>query len=182
MDEIWKRIETWLKQNAPEIRGDLSPGASDSAFVEASKAFGIDLPQEMVDSYRIHDGSRGGAGPLFGDWRLLSLAAAGRAWNTIVPVTDDEALDDVEDVAAPQIKGEWWNPRWLPFASNSSGDFLCVDLDPAESGTPGQIISYYHAEPRRELLATGFNQWLSNFAADLESGKYRVEDGWLTRT
>jgi cell wall assembly regulator SMI1 len=182
MDNIWKRIEKWLEQNAPDINADLAPGASDAALAAAATAFGATLPEEMANSYRIHDGARGGAPPLFGDWRLLSLAAAVKAWKSITPPTDDETSDDVEDVAAPQIKAEWWNPQWIPVASNSSGDFLCVDLDPAKAGTRGQIISYYHAEPRRELIAAGFEQWLSAFAVDLERGEYRIEDEWLTRT
>jgi cell wall assembly regulator SMI1 len=181
MDKIWKRIEAWLAQNAPDVRADLQPGASDSELSAAATAFGAPLPDEMVNSYRIHDGTRGGAGPLFGDWRLLSLAHSIKAWKRI-KVPAGEASEEVEDVAAPQIKAAWWNPRWIPVASNSSGDFLCVDLDPAKAGNRGQIISYYHAEPRRDLIATGFKQWLTRFAADLESGKYRVEDGWLTIT
>lgn len=155
MDKTWKRIEAWLERNAPDIRADLQPGASDSELSAAANAFGAALPDEMVASYRIHDGTRGAAGPLFGNWRLLSLADAIVARKTINAPADEEASDEVEDVAAPQIKAEWWNPNWIPAASNTSGDYLCVDIDPAKAGTRGQIISYYHAEPRRELIVRG---------------------------
>src|SRR5687768_2872139 len=153
MDEIWKRIEAWLAQNAPDVREDLQPGATDAALAEASRTFGAELPADMAASYRVHDGSRGGAGPLFGEWRLLSLAAAARAWGTLKKQSDDGVFEDDDVQAAPQVKDEWWNPKWIPVASNSSGDFLCADLDPAPAGKAGQIVSYYHAEPRRELVA-----------------------------
>jgi len=177
----WQRIEQWLQANAPDIGADLAPGASDATLAAAAAAFGAALPDEMADSYRIHDGARGGAAPLFGDWRLLTLANAIKAWKQITRDNEDldDAADEVEDVAAPQIGPAWWNPAWIPVASNSSGDYLCVDLAPAAAGTRGQIISYYHAEPRRELVATGFAQWLADFADDLERGAYRVEDEWL---
>jgi cell wall assembly regulator SMI1 len=182
LNDVWQRIERWLQANAADIGADLSPGASDASLAAAADAFGAALPDEMADSYRIHDGARGGSAPLFGKWRLLSLEHAIKEWKQITPAGDDDDLDEVEDATAPQIKAAWWNPLWIPVASNSSGDFLCVDLDPATAGTRGQIISYYSAQPRRELIATGFAQWLAGFAADLERGAYRVEDEWLTRT
>jgi cell wall assembly regulator SMI1 len=181
MDEIWKRIEAWLAANAPDIRADLQPGASDADLASAAAAFGVELPSDVVASYRVHDGTRGGAGPLLGDWRLLSLAAAAQEWKTLQEWADGGEFEDSEAEPAAQIKDDWWNPRWIPVASNSAGDFLCVDLDPAPAGTRGQVMSYYHAEPRRELVAASIERWLADFAAALVGAKYRVDDGWLTK-
>src|SRR4051794_23586057 len=104
MDNAWNRIEAWLTRHAPEIKADLQAGASDPELGAAAAAIGNQLPEEMIRSYRIHNGSRGGAAPLFGDWRLLSLAAAITAWKGIETLPDDDVAEDVEDVAAPQIK------------------------------------------------------------------------------
>ena len=52
------------------------------------------------------------------------------------------------------------------------GNQLCFDLEPAEGGTTGQIIRFWHDDSRRQVLATGFDSWLQQFADDLHSGKY----------
>lgn len=182
MEKIWKRIDAWLKQNAPETFADLQPGASDADIKKAERALSCELPEVVTQSYRIHNGMRGGDGPLIDGWSLLSLAVLVRGWKTLKKLSDDGTFESMEGDAAPQIKSDWWNPRWIPVASNSSGDFVCVDLDPKRGGKRGQVISFWHAGPRRELLATGFKAWLEQFADDLEAGKYKVEDGWLTKT
>jgi cell wall assembly regulator SMI1 len=132
MEKIWKKIEAWLEENAPDTLQDLRPGASDADVRKAEKAFSARLPEDVVASYSVHDGARGGSAPLFGDY-------------------------------------------------NSSGDFLCLDLDPARPGKPGQIVSFLRADPARELVARDFKSWLSGFAKDLEAGKYKVDKGYLTK-
>jgi cell wall assembly regulator SMI1 len=179
MNDIWRQIEAWLRTNAPDILADLRPGASEKVLEAAAATFGSALPSEMEASYRVHDGTRGSAPPLFGDWRLLSLEAGVREWSTIKGVAEAATFDGMESDSDPQINDGWWRPGWVPVGSNDSGDFLCVDLDPAPGGTLGQIISYLHAEPRRALVAPSFEAWLHQFISDLQTGRITVKDGRL---
>jgi len=39
------------------------------------------------------------------------------------------------------LKKVWWSPKWIPFAMDSCGNMKCIDLDPGERGTKGQIMS-----------------------------------------
>ena len=188
MEEIWKRIEAWLRANAPEILGDLRPGASDDDLRRAEKTLGAALPETLAASYRIHDGARGGAAPLVGPWRLLSLEDVTKEWEGQQRFSQeqsdlDEERDDQDDETepAPGVREGWWRGGWVPVASNSSGDFVCVDLDPAPGGKRGQVISFLHADPARALLAPDFGAWLGGFAGDLESGKYKVEGRRLSK-
>ncbi len=182
MEEIWKRIEAWLTGNAPDTLADLRPGASDAEIKKAERAFAVSLPADLVESYKVHDGQRGGSGPLFGDYALLSLEHAVKEWKTLKRLKSAGVYEFMHGNPAPRVKPDWWNPRWIPVASNSSGDFLCADLDPARPGRPGQIVSFLHADPARALVAEDFKSWLSGFAADLEAGAYKVEGGWLTKS
>jgi len=65
-----------------------------------------------------------------------------------------------------------WNPKWIPIACNSSGDNYCLDLDPDIHGNYGQIITLWHDEEDRELVAVNFRSWLEKIAQDLENGVY----------
>lgn len=182
MEKIWKKIEAWLGENAPDTLADLRPGASEADFKKAERALSVRLPEDLVASYSVHDGARGGSAPLFGEYTLLSLDAAVKEWKTLKKLARAGVYQFMQGKPAPRVKSDWWNPRWIPVASNSSGDFLCADLDPARPGKPGQIISFLHADAARELVAKDFKSWLSGFAKDLEAGKYRVKGGYLTKS
>ena len=177
MKDTWAAIEEWLSKHAPEVLADLQPAASAEAIHSAEATFGTALPAEMASSYGIHDGQRGGASPLMGDWRLLSLDAGGKEWTTIKDLADSGTFEGTESDPDAQVADGWWHRGWLPVASNDSGDFLCVDIEPAPGGTQGQIISFLHADPRRELIAPGFKAWLEAFATDLQSGRATVQEG-----
>jgi cell wall assembly regulator SMI1 len=71
------------------------------------------------------------------------------------------------------VKEDIWNSRWIPFASDESGNFLCVDYDPAKGGDIGQVILWASDPPYVEVIAPSFRAWLEQFANDLEAGKYK---------
>jgi cell wall assembly regulator SMI1 len=179
--EAWQRIGAWLRGNAPDISASLRPGASETDVKETEGSLSCALPASMASSYLIHDGMRGGVGPLIAGWRLLSLAEVVQEWQKWKQLSDEGVFEEMESDAAAQIRSDWWNVGWIPVGSNGSGDFACVDLDPPPTGAHGQIISLYHADASRELIAENFAAWLEVFVEDLESGNYAIEEEWLTR-
>jgi cell wall assembly regulator SMI1 len=176
----WGRIERWLDANAPAIRTTLRDGASHEQVSGAGNTMDAALPSDVRESYGIHDGQYGGP-PLFGEWSLLSLDDMMKAWRVMKNLLDDGTF--VADGGNPTgpIRENWWHGKWIPFAGDGSGDFYCLDLAPSAGGDEGQIISFWHADARRELLAPSFAAWLHRFADDLENGLYAVVDGWLER-
>jgi len=50
--------------------------------------------------------------------------------------------------------------------------YICLNLDPAENGNRDQIITMWHDMPERELLATNFYEWFSQYEDDVISGYY----------
>ncbi|WP_156441033.1 SMI1/KNR4 family protein [Burkholderia sp. ABCPW 14] len=42
------------------------------------------------------------------------------------------------------IKDDWYNLKWIPFTHDGSGIRLCLNLDPAEGGTLGQVVRIWH--------------------------------------
>ena len=95
---------------------------------------------------------------------------------------DDGAFNHAVSKPDAGIKPGWWRQKWIPIADNSSGDYICLDLDPSPEGVVGQVILFLHADPVRRRLAPDVEAWLRAFAEEVAAGKYAVEEGWLTKT
>ncbi len=55
--EDWQRVERWLAAQAPEVLTRLPTGASKTDLDDAGAAFGFALPQELLQSWAMHDGN-----------------------------------------------------------------------------------------------------------------------------
>ncbi len=176
MKDAWDRIETWLESNAPDMLRVLRPGAALDAIRTTEATLSVTFPDDMVASYRIHDGQAALSYALMGEWELLSLEDVITEWDTMRDLHLDEAPHD-EGTPTDPVRPMWWNTRWVPVAYNGGGDLQCVDLDPAPNGTVGQMTTFWHMDAEREQLAPTFRDWLAAYADDLEQGKYTVREG-----
>jgi uncharacterized protein (TIGR02996 family) len=171
----WERIDRWLAENAPGWIS-LREGASDEAIRQAETALGFPLPEDLRESYRAHDGSgpHGFFPPSVGvESVLLSLSGVVRAWEMWKQLLEQGTFAGGEPRSAKGIRCEWWNVRWVPFATNTAGNYSCVDLAPTPGGKVGQLISMDHESGEHWLLAPSFRHWLYQFANDLEANVYQ---------
>lgn len=183
MKEIWQRIDTWLAENAPQVWDELQPGATDQEILRTEKALGIQFPEDVKASYRIHNGQpRDGYG-LINCWTLLSLETVVEEWMIWKELLDAGEFDAAKSNPTDGIREDWWNPKWIPLTYSGSGDHHCLDMDPADGGREGQIIGMWHDEPERMIEAESFREWLERFADDLEAGMYiySEDDGGVIR-
>lgn len=178
MQKIWKRIEDWLAVNNPKILNSLQPGATDAELHISEESMSIELPEDVKQSYRIHDGQSNIAPPLMGEWRLLSLKSIKKQWELMKELADKGQLT-AKATSDGKVQAEWWNCKWIPIAHNGAGDFHCLDLDPTPNGSVGQMICFWHMSEERKVIASSFQIWLKEFAEDLESGRYKVKHGEL---
>jgi len=75
------------------------------------------------------------------------------------------------------VKAVWWSCRWIPVTVIAGSTWHhCVDLDPAPGGTSGQVIEIADDDSARRVVAPSFRAFLERVAADLESGRYAVDD------
>ncbi len=56
MQDVWNRIESWLATNAPNVLSYLLPGATNEEIQQTEVALGIQFPEDVKASYRIHNG------------------------------------------------------------------------------------------------------------------------------
>jgi cell wall assembly regulator SMI1 len=134
------------------------------------------FPSELRASYLLHDGSGHSVFPW--GYHLLDLEEMVREWRKL---RDYLAQGNYETEPEGPIRQVHWNIRWIPVASNESGDHHFVDLDPAAGGSVGQVFHHSHEVGPVRILATGFGQWLAGYADRLEVGVFEYDpyDGWV---
>jgi cell wall assembly regulator SMI1 len=180
LNEAWDRIEAWLKANAKSWK-PLRRGATDVQIARAERVLGLNLPADVRESYRRHDGTDEGFFPDHaGDdvsWELLSLDRMLADAKMMRGLLDGGDFEGQKPKAGKGVQAVGWHSKWVPFAGNGGGDNWCIDLAPASSGTVGQVIYSSHEMEPRKVLAKSFQEWLSAFAVALEAREYRYEEG-----
>lgn len=178
MNDLWSRFETWLNENFTEAFNDLNNPVSEEQVNILEKTLSIKLPEEFICYLKKHNGQAGDSGWIIDGSELLSserIADEWAVWNDLLKGGD---FDDCIEERDNGVKPDWWNTKWIPFTYDGSGNHLCIDLDPAESGTYGQIITMWHDDGEREVKAKSFYEWFSQYVQDIENGKYVYHDDY----
>lgn len=180
LTESLHHIERWLAAQAPRILGEsLNPGATLSQLNELQAAIGRPLPADYQELYRWHNGLNEEAdnlGSLCYGMSFLPLAEVLDAFRYQVSQTLTSPLRQ----AAPTLRAEvLQNPWWLRLGFDGSHGWLCVDLDPAPTGTYGQVIYIYEIQELGFRAAGSVAELLATFAHDLEQGRYQLDDDAL---
>ncbi len=180
----WARIHAWLREHCPIVLASLGPPATDEKLRAAEEAMRVELPEEVKDCYRIHDGQRIIPTPvsywpdlkcvpafLYGDeWEDLEHMA--ETWHSMKGLLDGGTFKAVKGRPSGPVRSDWWHPGWLPLTSDGSGYMRCLDLAPTSRGHVGQVIFWCHDDPSRGVLANGLTDWLVEFALCLKRGEY----------
>jgi cell wall assembly regulator SMI1 len=172
VDEAWTRIHAWLSVHAPRIMDNLNPPATDAELREAEESFGCKMPAEWQSLYRTHNGmnSESNMGSLFCGMQFLplDLVIGDHAEN----VTLSADLLPVRSADEGVRKENMYNAKWIAFAHDGGDTLLRIDLDPAGSGSKGQVIFTDHDDDTVILLNNSLLGFLSDFVRDLEAGRY----------
>ena len=188
IEHAWQRIESWLRENDPDTLAALRPAATPAEIAATEAHLGVTLPDDLRASYLIHDGQQGLTDSmdlpgLIEGWELLSLAGVRDEWTIWKDLRDDGTFEGSASAPVGPIRPEWWNARWIPLTRDGGGNSHCLDLDPAPGGGVGQIITMWHDDDTREIVAPSFGAWLTQFADELDAGEYAYSEeyGGLVR-
>lgn len=125
------------------------------AYSHVLEQAGVTFPFELVELYHWHDGSN--KEDIIGIVQLLSLDEALKTWGMLI------------DAAGNQFPSkDWYNPKWIPFATSWADTYLCIDLHGSGGGTPGQIIQFARNSPTRIIDAFSMKEWLEEVVDDYE--------------
>ncbi|GAA3209399.1 SMI1/KNR4 family protein [Nonomuraea helvata] len=168
VDRQWRRIERWLKANAPRTYRTLAGPGRARTIAIAESQMGVDFPDDLKASLLRHNGSRGRS--VFGFWfdgaDALGVREIRDTWRWLCSW---ERTDLGDDPAT-----EYWNGRMIPFlhfAERDSEDMEYAVVDSA-GGAVGWDDTISGMAPR--LPST--YALLRAVADALEHG--RAVDGW----
>lgn len=171
-----------MQQHAPRLLNILRPGATRDAVKELERLTGTPMPASFKEFYAIHDGQQKARAGLVDADQLLSLEDIITQWHHWKDLLDagtfswnEEPIFSTPDTG---IKNDWWNPLWVPFTGDGFGNHLCIDLDPAPEGTCGQVITFWHDDSHRAIVAPSFEAWLQGYITALEKGEYIFVKRW----
>jgi cell wall assembly regulator SMI1 len=189
--DCWNSYKSALARFAPDDLTHLAPGAEQHEIEAVENLMSLKFPAELRYAYRLHNGlalsAKGKEHSLFlkqSWWPLDKVSElwkfndeTGRRWED----EDDDFISEMNPKVfnALHIKPIAFSKGWIPIASCS--DFhhkwvcICLDLDPAPSGTRGQLIMVSGRGDDPLLMASGFNAWLLNIATSLETGDFTVD-------
>ena len=156
---------------AVECNDVFAEGASVQALIQLEQDLNMILPEDFKLWYLAHNGDAPEqqfyllAGH---DW--LSVDEMREQWQALCAVYSaddlaDEGFTDNDDGVRPVI----WSRRWLPFAEDN-GYYLLLDLDPAPTGTYGQILQLSGDGDPVSIQAASIRQWLDDYVTGLEQG------------
>src|SRR5262245_39129632 len=106
----WQRIEKWLKEHFPEILADLRPGLTEADLNQFEETIGQRLPEDVRESYRIHDGQEGD--------RILKPAPAGDCLVGCPGVIFGSPLLPLLNDGRKNVQGHW--ACWAEIADQES--------------------------------------------------------------
>jgi cell wall assembly regulator SMI1 len=190
MRTVWKRIDNWLIIHAPELEELLLPGATDEEIHSTEAAIGVEFPEDIKASYRIHNGVR--FSPLSSDfiagrYALLSLKEVKEQWEwwhqprmNIIDYSAGDSEDDWrKDLREATERGydlsiEGFDTKLVPLMTWAVGVQLCFDAAHTRYESFGHLLQYA-PESGLAFVAPSLRAFLSSFADDLEAGKYAVE-------
>ncbi len=178
VSKLWEEIVVLLQKLAPKRASELRPGASPQALDQIEKRLGQPLPDDYRASLAIHDGNAS-----LSEFTYLGVDAAGEirdAMNEEASLGSFEGLK-IDAPEADTLKPLWWHQGLVPFAQDSGGALLCVDLDPGPNGKKGQVVLFERGLGPAPTAFQGFADWLAHYRDALQAGRFKKSAGGYLR-
>jgi cell wall assembly regulator SMI1 len=177
VEECWGFLESQIGGASV-----LPAGASARAISQAEVVMGIEFPDDFRRLLLRHDGS----GNYFispykvggGEQSFLALKDVTATWKGMVEIGADFEKDGEFGEQIGPIKQSYWNKRWIPFTENGCGDNIFIDLDPAESGSPGQVVDWWHEGGVSTFQSSNVREWLNEVVEQVKIGVYKFGNTW----
>lgn len=168
--DLYQKI---LKVLAKQEISSIQRGATPSAIDSLENDLGIDLPVGLSDLYLQYDGEGEGGGDVFSDYTFLSIS---EIYSAIDSLSEDalqfSELEKFPCYPAGTIKRIPYVEYWVPFAGNSAGNYIGVDMDPGENGVSGQVINFGTDEFFRVQIADCFETFLEKLLCGYLQKRY----------
>lgn len=180
--QIWLELENYYIANYLKGLEYLGNGATDEEIDSVEEELGYNLPTALRESLKIHNGSRSND---YRSFYLLNCQDIVSDYMVYKDLCDEGDFDDEGEIEGnPGVQPVWWDYGWIPFANDCGGNQYCVDMNPAEDGVYGQVITVWHDEESRPVVARGYHEFLNGVLNNLLAGNttIQVEGGCIFLT
>lgn len=126
------------------------------------EVIGQKLPKSFIDYLLTHNEQEPFSDILIGEMFLSSTKQIIIDWQVWKDLLNEGGFDEYQVISDREIQSTWWDKAWIPFANDGRGNHLCLDLNPSPFGHVGQVIQTWHDDSKRKLIASSFENWLSN--------------------
>ncbi|GAL83319.1 beta-1 3-glucan synthesis protein [Sporocytophaga myxococcoides] len=175
---LWSKISKWYSKNSETLKSRLMSGASEKEMEEFRNSYPVEIPKDYYYSLLQHNGKMS----FYNGYEYLKANLAVDLWKEMKSNKEQGAFNKLPEYSGNKIKQTWWNQSWIPFAVDSGGNLFCIDLDPAEGGSRGQVILWERAEGPLESGAASFTEWLYLYLRGLYNGIYKLDDEGFLET
>ena len=179
MTEAWRRLDAWFGNNAPAAAKALHPGADDDLLNAYEQLTEQELPEDVRQWFRIHNGQADPYRPNFSGLifglQILSLKESFEQWkaNQGPPLTEE--IDYAKTFPPNAIRIGCRFPGWIPLTQDAGGNFLGVDLNPGPAGHRGQVINFGSDEIDKFVVASSWAEIIELVATEYERSKVEYE-------
>ncbi|MBG8556242.1 SMI1/KNR4 family protein [Hymenobacter guriensis] len=169
--QLLSQLDTLLQQHRPEYYAELNPPATAAELAAFETEVGLTLPAELRAWFSWHNGQNDECFEgLVANYECPSLSSVAESMRI------NRELLEAGDFAA-----NWWQPNWVPFLTNGSGDHVCLDLEGTFTGQPGQLLEHWHDWEPRDVVFPNLTAWLTAVvqayeAALIETGETELTD------
>ena len=170
-DRAWCQYVDCAMEAHPPFISYLNAGATISEIEKAEQAVETPFPEDLKYLLSQHNGSEDYF--VLPGWELFSaqrLVDEWKVWANLYKTQfkpENYKCNPVGKIG----KDEWWRMKWLPFCGDGGGNHLCIDMDPLKGGTIGQVITMWHDDGHREIIAKSLTAFVQLIANDFENGK-----------
>jgi cell wall assembly regulator SMI1 len=183
MSEIgyyWETIDDFLVKTNNEIYDSLLGPADENEINNLEKILNIKLPDSFKESLLIHNGQDENNHIItFIDYqKLLSVNEMIKHYKMVIDLFENETVYFIKPDECKYVKRHYiYNNKWLKF-TESNGDGLIMDFDPAEKGKIGQIFFRPHDDnPVDKILTDSYGEWLKIICERIENKLYEIKNG-----
>ncbi len=172
---IKEKIEI-LKKYIPDLESYLNSGATEEELNCLESLISLRLPESFRTLYKLYNGEKSeNFGFMFG-FKWLSLDDIVREYQLNKEANYDENNCFSNNIISYEygvIKEKYFHMGWIPFASDSGGNYFGLDLDPGCNGRWGQIINFGRDEHSMFAIQPNFESLISMLVDEFKSGDCR---------
>lgn len=171
-DNVKELIET-ISSKVKDVEGFLNKGATSNEINSLQKTSGFDLPLSLKRLLKHANGEGNNKLAILG----FFLSSTERMMNDINTFKKNNSRFPESIYQDNMVKPDLYNHKRIPFATDESGQYLCIDYDPDIKGQYGQIIYLPCAEPEPiSVIAKNFDEFLEFVIDSLKKNQLSLYD------